>query len=89
MNKVMLKCPQGYGPNHSSLLFTRESTSKICWKKHKQDLNCKITKRRGENTKTAKSQIGNGFQFISFIADEKEMTDLLPRHPDPPASREL
>lgn len=39
--------------------------------------------------KTTKGQVGNGFQFISFIADEKEMTDLLPRHPDPPVSREL
>lgn len=39
--------------------------------------------------KTTKGQEGNGFQFISFIADEKEMTDLLPRHPDPPVSREL
>lgn len=29
MNKVMLKYLRGYGPNHSSLLFTRESTNNI------------------------------------------------------------
>lgn len=39
--------------------------------------------------KKNKGQVGNCFQFISFIADEKEMTDLWPRHPDPPASREV
>lgn len=39
--------------------------------------------------KTTKGQVGNCFQFISFIADTKEMTDLLPRHADPPVSKEL
>lgn len=27
MNKAMLKCLQGYGPNHSRLLFTGESAN--------------------------------------------------------------
>lgn len=39
--------------------------------------------------KTTKGKVGNWFQFISSIADTKEMTDLLPRHTDPPVSREL
>lgn len=38
--------------------------------------------------KTTKGQVGNRFQFISFIADTKEMTDLCP-DTDPHASREL
>lgn len=93
MNTVMPNYLQGYGSNNSSLLFTKERTNKIYWgekkDKHKRDLNCKITKRKGENMKITKGQVGNCLQNISFIADEKEMTDLLPRHPDPPASREL
>lgn len=56
---------------------------------HEQDLYCKVTQRSGENRKTTKGQVGNWFWFISFIAVEKEMADLLTRHPDPPAFREL
>lgn len=96
----MFKYLQGYGIHHSSLLFTKESINKIHFRegwwggwgthtKKPQDLSRKFTKRKGEILKTTKGQTGNCFQFISFIADAKEMTDLLPKHADPPASREL
>lgn len=95
MNKVMLKCLQGYGTNDSSPHSTKElanKTNKIYWgirNNHEQDLYCKVTQRSGENRKTTKGQVGNWFWFISFIAIQKEMTDLLTRHPDAPAFREL
>lgn len=94
MNKVMFKYLQGYGIHLSCLLITKKSLKKIHWRRGETPLRktseseLHFTKGKGEIMKTTKGQVGNRFQFISFIADTKEMTDLCP-DTDPHASREL